>query len=117
VPASSCRPRHGGQEHIQACRRILLTGGIYVSSDLRPFAQNLALPFATRVGRRPRRRVVFPLPIETLEILEHLRSRLESGAFRPIIDRTYPLEDIVEAHRYVESDQKVGKVVIDVRTD
>ena len=97
----------GGHAHrkstFQACRRILLTGGIYVSSDLGPFAQNLALPFATRVGRRPRRRVVFPLPIETPEILEHLRSRLESGAFRPIMDRMYPLEDIVEAHRYVES--------------
>jgi NADPH:quinone reductase-like Zn-dependent oxidoreductase len=106
-----------GKSTFQACRRILLTGGIYVSSDLGPFAQNLALPFAIRVGRRPRRRVVFPLPIETPEILEHLRSRLESGAFRPIIDRTYPLKDIVEAHRYVESDQKVGKVVIDVRTD
>jgi NADPH:quinone reductase-like Zn-dependent oxidoreductase len=61
--------------------------------------------------------VVFPLPIETPDILEHLRSRLESGAFWPIIDRTYRLEDIVEAHRYVESGQEVGKVVIDVRTD
>jgi hypothetical protein len=61
--------------------------------------------------------VVFPLPIETWEILEHLRSRLESGALRPVIDRTYPLEDIVEAYRYVESGRKVGNVVITVRTD
>lgn len=87
------------------------------SSSSGPFAQNLALPFATRVGRRPLRRVVLPRPIETPEILEHLRSRLGSGAFRPIIDRTYPLEDIVEAHRYVEIGQKVGNVVITVRTD
>ena len=45
-------------------------------------------------------------------MLEHLRSRLESGAYRPVIDRTYPLEDIVEAYRYVESGRKVGNVVI-----
>src|SRR5690348_6903541 len=61
--AADGRTGAGGHAHrkttFQACRRILLTGGIYVSSDLGPFAQNLALPFATRVGRRPRRRVVF----------------------------------------------------------
>ena len=48
--------------------------------------------------------------------IEHLRSRLENGALRPIIDRTYPLEDIVEARRYVER-QKAGNVVITVQTD
>ena len=47
-------------------------------------------------------------------MLEYLRARLESGAFRPVLDRTYPLEDIVEAYRYVESGQKVGNVVIAV---
>jgi NADPH:quinone reductase-like Zn-dependent oxidoreductase len=104
-----------GKSTFQACRRILVPGGVYVSSDLGPFAQNLVLPVATRVGRRPRRRVVFPLPIETPEVLEHLRSRLESGAYRPVLDRTYPLEDIVEAYRYVESGRKVGNVVITVR--
>jgi len=119
--APSCRPRHGGQEHIQACRRILLTGGIYVSSDLGPFAQNLALPFATRVDRRPRRRVVFPLPIETPEIPEHLRSVWRAArSGRSSAARTHSRTSsrpIAEGHRYVESDQKVGKVVIDVRTD
>ncbi|GAA4401851.1 NAD(P)-dependent alcohol dehydrogenase [Fodinibacter luteus] len=104
-----------GKSTFQACRRILVPGGVYVSSDLGPFAQNLALPLATRVGRQRRRRVVFPLPIETPEALEYLRARLESGAYRPVLDRTYPLEDIVDAYRYVESGRKVGNVVIAVR--
>ena len=104
-----------GKSTFQACRRILVPGGVYVSSDLGPFAQNLALPLVPRVGRTPRRRVVFPLPVETPEVLEHLRSRLESGAYRPVLDRTFPLEDLVPAYRYVESGQKVGNVVVAVR--
>jgi hypothetical protein len=106
-----------GKSTFQACRRILLTGGIYVSSDLGPFAQNLALPFATRVGRRPRRRVVFPLPIETPEIpstsgpvWRAARSGRSSTARTHSRTSSRPIAT-------VESDQKVGKVVIDVRTD
>ncbi len=104
-----------GKSTFGACRRILTPDGVYVSSDLGPFGQNLALPVATRVGRG--RRVVFPFPMETHEVLEHLRSRLESGAFRPVLDRTYRLEEIVEAYRFVESGRKVGNVVIAVRGD
>lgn len=103
-----------GKSTFGACRRILGPGGVYVSSDLGPFGQNLALPVVTRVGPKPRRRVVFPFPMETPEVLEHLRSRLASGAYRPVLDRTYPLEDIVAAYRYVDSGRKVGNVVIAV---
>jgi len=39
---------------------------------------------------------------------------LESGEFTPVIDRRYPLDQIVEAYRYVETGQKIGNVVIDV---
>ena len=39
---------------------------------------------------------------------------LESGALKPIIDRTFPLENIVEAHRYMESNQQKGKIVVTV---
>ncbi len=41
-------------------------------------------------------------------------SGLETGALKPVIDRTFPLERIVEAHRYMESNQQQGKIVVEV---
>jgi NADPH:quinone reductase-like Zn-dependent oxidoreductase len=42
----------------------------------------------------------------------YFREVLESGAFRPVIDRRYRLDEIVEAYRYVEMGQKIGNVVV-----
>jgi NADPH:quinone reductase-like Zn-dependent oxidoreductase len=50
-------------------------------------------------------------------MVEYLKGLIESGNFTPVIDRTYPLEDIVEAYRYVETQQKLGNVVITVSHD
>jgi NADPH:quinone reductase-like Zn-dependent oxidoreductase len=44
-----------------------------------------------------------------------LAELLEAGEYRPVIDRTYPLADVVAAHRYVETHQKTGNVVLTVR--
>ena len=44
--------------------------------------------------------------------MRYLRDRIEAGEFQPVIDRTYTLDDIVEAYRYVDTEQKVGNVVI-----
>jgi NADPH:quinone reductase-like Zn-dependent oxidoreductase len=44
----------------------------------------------------------------------YFREVLESGAFRPLVDRRYRLEEIVEAYRYVETGRKIGNVVVSV---
>jgi NADPH:quinone reductase-like Zn-dependent oxidoreductase len=41
-----------------------------------------------------------------------LKELIEAGQYRPVIDRRYRLEDVIEATRYVETEQKVGNVVL-----
>jgi NADPH:quinone reductase-like Zn-dependent oxidoreductase len=45
---------------------------------------------------------------------QELVARIEAGEFHAVIDRTYPLRDIADAYRYVETEQKAGIVVIEV---
>ena len=102
-----------GKSSFGRCKRLLKPRGIYLSSDLGPMAQNPILALVTPLLRG--RRVMFPLPLRPdQEIARYLRGLLESGAFRPVIDRTYPLDQIVEAYRYVETGRKIGNVVITV---
>lgn len=54
------------------------------------------------------------MPTDNQEIVRYLRDRIEAAEFRPIVDRTHPLDDIVEAYRYVETGQKLGNVVISI---
>lgn len=57
------------------------------------------------------KKTMFPIPKHDRLIVGHFRKLIESGEFRPVIYRTYPLDQIVEAYRYVESGQKSGNVV------
>ncbi len=103
-----------GKRTFAQCRPALVPNGVYISSELGPWSQN---PFyALFTAKSKGQRVVFPIPSHTRADLEHFRDLLVQGRLRPVIDRTYPLQDIVAAHRYVESGQKTGNVVIDLRS-
>jgi len=92
------------------CRQALTETGIYLTtfptlSALRPrFGRKRAKFIATGLRPTPDR----------LKDLEQLREWMEEGIIRTVIDRTYPLEEIVEAHRYVAKGHKKGNVVITV---
>jgi NADPH:quinone reductase-like Zn-dependent oxidoreductase len=103
-----------GKSSFARCRRLLRPRGIYVSSDLGPLSQNPVMALVTPLfgGRK----VLFPIPVQRdpAAAMRYLKDLLASGAFRPLVDRRYPLDQIVEAYRYVETGQKVGSVVITV---
>ena len=101
-----------GKSTFGRCKRLLKPSGLYLSSDLGPWSQNLVLALVTPLlgGKR----VKFPIPRQNQEIVGYFRKLIESGEFRPVIDRRYPLDQIVDAYRYVETGQKIGNVVIEV---
>ena len=102
-----------GKSSFGRCRRLLKPRGVYLSSDLGPLSQNPLLALVTPLGRG--RRVRFPVPRSDPGAMAHLKELIGSGAFRPLVDRRYRLDEIVEAYRYVETGRKVGNVVISVR--
>jgi NADPH:quinone reductase-like Zn-dependent oxidoreductase len=97
-----------GKSSFARCR------GIYVSSDLGPLSQNPVLALVTPLSGGRRVRFAIPVQRDPAAVMRYLQELMESGAFRPVIDRRYPLDQIVEAYRYVETGQKLGNVVITV---
>ena len=84
-----------------------------MSSDLGRGGQNVLLAAAGPLPRAlGRRHVRFPLPHEDAELAAHLARLMDRGDYCPVVDRTYPFEELREAYAYVDSGRKVGNVVV-----
>src|SRR6188508_1308677 len=102
-----------GKHSFRRCRRSLEPGGIYISMDLGFMYHVPLLALGTRfVGSR---RATLGIGRYRKEDLVLVKDLVEAGKYRPVIDRVYSLDEIVEATRYVETGQKTGNVVIRVR--
>lgn len=99
-----------GKTSFGACKPILSKNGIYISTELGKNGENVFLALSTPVfgGKK----VLFPLPTISREDVEFLKELVIAGQYKPVIDRSYRLDEIVEATKYVETRQKTGNVVI-----
>ena len=101
-----------GKHSFRRCRRSLKPGGIYISMDVGFMYHVPLLDLGTRfVGSRRAKLGIGRYRKEDLILVKEL---VDAGAYRPVIDRRYALDEVVEATRYVETGQKTGNVVLRV---
>jgi NADPH:quinone reductase-like Zn-dependent oxidoreductase len=105
-----------GKSSFAKCKPLLQSNGVYISSDLGYMAQNIFLPLITPIIKPMigNKKTVFPIPTDIRRSILLIKKLIEQGKFKTVIDRKYPLEQIVEAYKYVEKGQKTGNVVITV---
>jgi len=105
-----------GKSSFGKCKPLLKPGGVYISSELGWMVQNLFFALVTALfGSLPGqagKKVKFPYPPDIKRSILLVKKLIEEGKFKPVIDRSYPLEQIANAFRYVEKGQKTGNVVI-----
>jgi NADPH:quinone reductase-like Zn-dependent oxidoreductase len=99
-----------GKASYSRCIRSLNRKGRLVLANPK-FLQMLRAPLTSRFTDR---KVSFAFAKDRTEDLEYVAKLMEEGTLKAVIDRSYPLEEVAEAHRYVETGAKIGHIVIDI---
>jgi NADPH:quinone reductase-like Zn-dependent oxidoreductase len=101
-----------GKSSFGQCKPLLKEKGIYISTELGKNGENIFLALYTPlIGSK---KLLFPIPSISKNDVVFLKELAQKGAYKPVIDRAYDLDQIVEAYTYVESGQKTGNVVINI---
>jgi NADPH:quinone reductase-like Zn-dependent oxidoreductase len=102
-----------GKHSFRRCKPSLTRGGVYLATD--GFRNLVLTSWTSRFGAK---KVIFKIPPRyTKDDFLLLKELVETGRYRAVIDRTYTLERVVEASRYVETEHKTGNVVLSVVSD
>jgi NADPH:quinone reductase-like Zn-dependent oxidoreductase len=107
-----------GKSSFGYCKHLLKEGGVYISSELGWMSQNVFFSLITAIfGNLPAqngKKVKFPYPPNISRSITLIKKMIEENKFKPVIDRTYPFEQIPDAFRFVQTGKKMGNVVIEL---
>jgi NADPH2:quinone reductase len=103
-----------GRTSFSRCKGSLATRGLHMATTGNMITNYLLTLWTSMVGRK---RFIFKMSVEKNAALFFLKELIEAGQLKPIIDRRYPMEQIADAHRYVETGHKKGNVVITMGRD
>ena len=101
-----------GKSSFGQFKPLLTKKGIYISTELGKNGENILLALTTPLWGG--KKLLFPIPSITKQDVQFLKELVKKGEYKPVIDRHYNLDQIVDAYKYVESGQKTGNVVIKI---
>lgn len=101
-----------GWRSFSKCKKLLNQGGIYLTTN--PGVKVFTQIFWTSIFGTKKVKWVASALVAKAKDLIFIKELAEEGKIKPVIDRRYPLEQLAEAHRYVETGHKKGDVVITI---
>lgn len=101
-----------GKSTFGKCKSIMTEKGVYISSELGPYAQNIFYPLLNFASKK---KLIFPIPFNKQKTIPYIIGLLKNEKFNPVIDKEYPLEQITKAYEYVMTGQKTGNVLVNIR--